>query len=375
MHEGRPARLPSQSHFMPRHPQPQAARVENLRPQLVDHFQRSKAERAGTGVGFAIVNFNTSEQTLQSIASLSANAQSPDWILVLDNESVGSEFSKLRKGLDAVWGASELMLFSSKVNLGFAGGVNFLVGELLKIASCEFIGLLNSDAFAEPCLISELKCCLADEGVGIAGGRIHKLDDPNKPDSLGITLFANLMMADRLDLSEPYLGPTGACCMVTRTFALDVISQTGYFFDARYFCYSEDADLAMRALLLGYRPAYSNRLVALHEGHASSRRAGSDFRVFLSWRNSLWLHMKLLPASFFRRCLVPFVLSQALTIGRCVLSGKVRLACRVYAAVVRELPTLIEERRRLMKAWRANCKTLESVVSRNFFRRRNSACN
>ena len=99
---------------------------------------------------------------------------------------------------------------------------------------------------------------------------MHKLADPAEVDTLGIAMYASLMPADRKSLDDTFIGPTGGCCMLTRALIERLKAVSGYCFDPRFFCYCEDTDMVLRAVLLGYRPIYLDQLVALHEGQASS---------------------------------------------------------------------------------------------------------
>jgi GT2 family glycosyltransferase len=100
-----------------------------------------------------------------------------------------------------------------------------------------YIGLLNNDAVVMPELVFLLRAALAERGqhIGMSGGRMHKLHYPQEVDSLGITLYASLMPADRKDTADPYLGPTGGCCLMSQGFVKDIVATTGYCFDERFF--------------------------------------------------------------------------------------------------------------------------------------------
>lgn len=330
----------------------------------------SGGQAVASGVGFTVVNFNTSRQTLRCVASLSQASPPPERILVLDNDSAEGDFEVLARGLQSP-GPSEVVLYRSPKNLGFAAATNFLVNELLATPGCRHIGLLNNDAVAEPCLVQELLTALAKEPRrhGLAGGRMHKLADPSKPDTLGISIYACLMPADRVGTEDIFLGPTGGCCLLTREFAEDLISTTGYFFDERYFCYCEDTDLVIRANLLGYQPAYADRVVALHEGQASSGSCPNDFIAYHGWRNTIWMHGKLIPREILLRGLPLLALAHALSVARYLLRGKPRLAWRVYRDGLGGLPAMLEERRRLASRWRVGAEVLRARICPRFYRR------
>lgn len=355
---------------MGQHPAIGLGRNTSNRPRKVLHSQASKPPAEEAGIGFTVVNFNTSTCTLRCVASLAAAHCPPRWILVLDNGSDLADYNALLAGINKQH-ACELIVYRSDTNLGFAAGSNVLVDELLRLPSCSHIGLLNNDAVAQPCLLVALRdALLADPAHhGMAGGRMHKLADATQTDTLGISVYASLMPADRHSSTDTYLGPTGGCCLITVECARDLIASTGHFFDPRYFCYCEDTDLVLRANLLGYRPAYTDTLVALHEGQASSSGVSNkDFIAYHGWRNVIWMHVKLLPARTLWRHAFWLTLAHLLWSGRHLLTGNVSLPWRVYRDAWRGWPGLWQERKRLKPIWRISPSELEKRLHPRFYR-------
>lgn len=322
-----------------------------------------------TGVGFTVINFNTAAQTLRCVGSLVQCLEPPAWVLVLDNASNDADYQRLLQSLQS-GPRTQVQLFRSDINLGFAAGSNFLVNQLLERKPCNYIGLLNNDAVALPELVSALRSPLAQGHamVGMSGGRMHKLMQPDEVDTLGITLYASLMPADRKDTRDPYLGPTGGCCLMTRAFVLDMLATTGYCFDERFFCYCEDTDLVLRANLMGYRPAYVDTLVALHEGQASSGGGNNHFIAYHGLRNALWMQCKLIPASLLWRYALPLLLAHLLTIVRQVISGRSKVLWAIYRDAFKSFGAFYSERKQLQKVRRRDGKLLRSVMSPHFYR-------
>jgi GT2 family glycosyltransferase len=200
-------------------------------PEIVRNLPATNPAGSAADVGYTLINYNTAAQTLRCVESLAACTPPPAWILVLDNASASADFEHLAANLTAA-PASHIQLHRSPQNLGFAAGSNFLVQHLLNTAGCHFIGLLNNDAVAMPGLVAQLKDALTAQPAqptGMAGGRMHSLHRPHQVDTLGISLYASLMPADRKSAADPYLGPTGGCCLMTRAFVHDIIATTGYF--------------------------------------------------------------------------------------------------------------------------------------------------
>lgn len=342
------------------------------RPELIRQLPANQPLGSIQDVGYTVINYNTAAQTLRCIASLNQCTPAPAWICVLDNASADADLATLVQGLEAAE-FSQIQLFRSQINLGFAAGSNFLIDQLLDIATCHYIGLLNNDAVAKPELVHLLCAALSatdtNSPIGMSGGRMHKLNNPDEVDTLGITLYASLMPADRKDTQDPYLGPTGGCCLMTRDFVQDVKSTTGYCFDERFFCYCEDTDLALRANLLGYRPAYVDQLVALHEGQASSRAQNNNFIAYHGLRNTIWMHWKFLPTFLLIKNSPWLLLAHLFTFARQIFSGRSSTLFELYRDAFRQRSNMLRERERFRLVTRVVPEVLAKIVSKRFYRK------
>jgi GT2 family glycosyltransferase len=363
--------LPAQSNHMA--PRPTNHMMRDTMPTLVCERPASVCIAGDvyglSDVGFTVINYNTAAQTLRCIASLAVCTPPPAWIMVLDNASKEADFDQLINGVQTAT-QSQIRIFRSQTNLGFAAGSNFLIDQLLKVKDCQYIGLLNNDAVALPDLVKVLRTALAPgpQPIGMSGARMHKLNNPQQVDTLGISVYASLMPADRKDIADPYLGPTGGCCMMTRDFVHDVITTTGYCFDARFFCYCEDTDLALRANLLGYQPSYSDQMLALHEGQASSNTAPSNFIAYHGLRNAIWMHFKCLPNRLLLRHVHWLLLAHGLTIVRQTLSGRAGVMFSVYRDALAAIKPIRQEHKNLQLLSRISTERWQSLISRNFYR-------
>lgn len=336
---------------------------------LARHWPARQAPTRRSGVGVAVINFNTARQTLRCLESLRKSTLPPDRIVVLDNASADSSLFDALAGF-APYEQSGLSVFASTVNRGFAGGSNFLLARLLESADCRFVVLLNNDAVALPGMLAALVAAVAEAParIGLAGGRMHRLDSPEEVDTLGITLYASLMPANRLSNADPYLGPTGGCCLLTREMLEDLERTSGYCFDERFFCYCEDTDLVLRANLLGYAPAYVDELLALHEGQASSGGGYNPFIAYHGIRNSIWMVCKGIPGRLLLKYGVLLALAHAMSTARQLVSGQWRLVFRVYRDALRGLPAVWRERKQCLSQARLPWRELDRVIAGQFYR-------
>jgi GT2 family glycosyltransferase len=293
----------------------------------------------------------------------------PQWVFVLDNASKAEDFLSLRRSCNAM-AESELRLYHSPVNLGFSGGCNFLVDELLAVSDCSAVCFLNNDAIAMPGMVGRLmSALLANPDAGLVGGRMHKLARREDVDTLGISIYASLMPADRKDTADPYLGPTGGCFLVARAVVQRLIEVSGYLFDERYFCYCEDTDLVLRSVLLGYRPAYVDDLIALHEGQASTGGGHNRFIAYHGLRNAMWMHWKLMPASLLLKYGVLLALAHVLSAGKLLLNGEFRLLWSIYRDALKRWPEFTSERRDFQRHRTLSASALDALVAPRFYRK------
>lgn len=339
-------------------------------PFVAESLCLSAADTPGVGIGVLVINYNTARQTLRCLASIQESSILPDWVLVLDNASSPEDYQLLLQGAQPPK-TGAVRIYRSEKNLGFAQGSNILIERLLQQVECKCVILLNNDAVAQPGAIAALYAALLSEGdkVGPVGGRMHKLTAPAEVDTLGIALYSSLMPADRKTPDDVFIGPTGGCCMFSRNFLRHLNAVFGYYFDPRFFCYCEDTDLAVRAVLLGYRPVYLDELLALHEGQASSGHGYSSFIAYHGLRNTLWMHVKLIPSRLLWRYGLLLLLAHGVMIVRHVLAGRFYLVYRVYRDALSQLPEFMVERKRFCNQAEGHQKFLNCYITQQFYRK------
>ncbi|WP_235505214.1 glycosyltransferase family 2 protein [Acidovorax sp. Leaf160] len=337
---------------------------------VAERLRLEGRESLGLGIGVLVINYNTAAQTLRCLESIQQSSTPPDWVFVLDNASASADYERLVQHARSPE-TGTFAIFRSETNLGFAQGSNVLIDLLLQNPECHYVMLLNNDAVAEPAMLALLKEALekAGDDAGIAGGRMHKLSHPEQVDTLGIALYASLMPADRKTLDDVFLGPTGGCSMLQRKLIERLKTTFGYCFDPRYFCYCEDTDLVIRTVLLGYKPIYLDRLVALHEGQASSGGTYNSFIAYHGLRNAIWMHAKLIPANILLRKCLYLLTAHMFMFARYAVSGNLLLVIKIYRDVLIKMPEFLSERRRLKEYLAEGGPNLGESITKRFYRK------
>jgi GT2 family glycosyltransferase len=151
-------------------------------------------------------------------------------------------------------------------------------------------------------------------------------------DSTGIYFLRNLRHLDRgsdqadegqYDRREYLFGATGAAALYRRAMVED-ISVGGEFFDEDFFAYREDADVAWRAQLRGWRCLYVPEAVAWHVRRVTPERFRQlpDVINRHSIKNRFLMRVKNLSAGLYLRLLIPITARDLLIFGYCILFNR-----------------------------------------------------
>ena len=154
-------------------------------------------------------------------------------------------------------------LIRNETNRGFSAAVN----QGIAAARGEFVLLVNPDCFLAPDYVERLLPVFEDELVGAATGLLYREGGvAGEVDSAGMRftrtgrhLDITVAPTERTDV----FGVSGAAAMVRMSFLKDV-SIGGEVFDEDFFAYREDADLAWRGRLFGWRAVCEPAAVAHH---------------------------------------------------------------------------------------------------------------
>ncbi|WP_342547697.1 glycosyltransferase family 2 protein [Paenibacillus sp. FSL P2-0089] len=172
-----------------------------------------------------------------------------------------------------------LVLLENELNTGFAPAHN----QAIAGTTTDYVLVLNPDLTLAPDYISKLIARMeADSRIGSATGKLLLKADHSLVDSTGLRMNKARRAfdrgagepADQWNESGEVLGVSGAAAMYSRRMIED-ISVEGEFFDADFFAYKEDVDVAWRAELFGWKAYYDAEALGYHErGWKTSGRSG-----------------------------------------------------------------------------------------------------
>lgn len=243
-------------------------------------------------------------------------------------------------------------------NIGFAAAINLAAAR----TQAETVLALNADTVLEPgCLARLLDALEADPKLGGVQPRLLQLEgdaaapaDPASArlysagqaltaDGRAIELGAGEAQPPRLPDAHEVFGVCGAACLLRR----ELFSELGGY-DENYFAFYEDVDLNVRGRITGWRFAYVPGAVVWHVGNASwlagfARPNAENARLVA--RNRLATQVKFMPAAALPR----IAAVEAGALARAASQRRLRATLAGKLAVLRWLPRLIRERRRLRR--------------------------
>lgn len=221
-------------------------------------------------VSIVVVSKDSAADLPVSLAAAVAQAGVRSEVVLVDNASSdGSREAAARFG-------SAVRVVALPTNAGFAAGMN----EGIAATSGRYVLALNPDCRLEADFAAILARRLdaADAAdVGSASGRLYRAEGPglartDRLDSAGMRFTASgrhfdrgegEVAAGRYEREEEVAGTSGAAGFYRRAALEDARISTGVF-DADFFLYREDADLAWRLRRLGWRCLYVPAAVAAH---------------------------------------------------------------------------------------------------------------
>lgn len=213
-------------------------------------------------ISVVIVNWNHGRDLPNCLEALRQQETSLQ-IVVVDNAS--------RDG-SAEWveqNAPEVRLLRLIANEGFARAFNLGAAQ----SNSRWVASINPDLKPRTGFFPALlRAAEKDERIGVVAPKLLRADDPEKLDSTGLFLNHWRRPYDRgqmcpddgfYDRQMEVFGACGAAALFRRAM-LEDIAVNGEFFDEDFFAYYEDADLAWRAQLRGWRAVYAPQAVAEH---------------------------------------------------------------------------------------------------------------
>ncbi len=310
-------------------------------------------------VSVTIVTYNSGRFIKRCLESVLAQRYPNMEIIVIDNASGDGTVDILEQFVD------RCRVVYNDENIGFAAAQN----QAISMSTGDWVLTLNPDVLLLPNFIQ----ALADAGqfdpkIGTVCGKLLAIrasfDLPDKPlvDSTGIYFTPMLRHLDRgsqeIDnghyLNHEFVfGATAAAALYRRTMIED-ISLGEEFFDPDFFVYREDADVAWRAQLLGWRCIYTPHARGYHVRKVlpGNRRALPPVINMHSVNNRFLMRMKNMTGDLYRRNWLSITWRDVVVISCCLVREQSSLKAFWYIA--KNFKRVMAKRREIMSRKRVD---------------------
>jgi GT2 family glycosyltransferase len=317
-------------------------------------------------VAVVVVTYNSGATLAACLDALSKQTLQPARTLVIDNASPNGFPS------DALADRAAIEVVRNRKNVGFAAANNQAFALLEGEPHCEFVALLNPDAFAEPTWLSEMvdAAAMFPEHDAFASrmmvdgtkdivdgmGDVYHISGLAWRDGHGLRL-----LPDHLVGREVF-----GVCAGAGFYRLSAVKRAGGF-DADLFCYMEDVDLSFRMRRLGMRCRYVPSAVVWHVGGESSRD-NLKFRLYYGHRNMILVYLKNMPTGLLLATFPIHIAVNLIGIVRSMWRGESSVVLCAKFHAVRFLPDLMRSRKSLEHGACVGSRRLFPLLSRSLRR-------
>ena len=302
----------------------------------------------------AIVTYNSERYIRRCLEGVLEQEGVDTEILVVDNASADGTRAILRSL------QNRIRTIYNERNLGYAEAQN----QAIRASNSDWVLTLNPDVLLLPHFVRALlDAGQSDPSVGTVCGKLLSIGPGFRPlaeqrlDSTGIFFTPAMRHFDRgwhepdsgeFDRVEYVFGASAAAALYRREMIADV-SLDDSFFDPDFFCYREDADVAWRAILQGWRCIYTPAAVSYHVRSVvpGSRRAVPRSINMHSVKNRFLMRIKNTSGGLYRAYWLPMTLRDLVVIGGAVFAEPSSLAAFWHMA--RCLPRALRARREIMR--------------------------
>ena len=321
-----------------------------------------------TQVCVTIVTFNSERYIRRCLEGVLEQEGVTTEIVVVDNASSDGTRAILRRF------KGRIRTILNDRNLGFAEGQN----QAIRCSSADWVLTLNPDVLLLPHFVRTLwEAGQGDPSAGSVCGKLlaigagfEPLDEPLL-DSTGIFFTPAMRHFDRawhepdsgeFDGMEYVFGASAAAALYRRQM-IDDVAVNDCFFDPDFFCYREDADVAWRAILQGWRCIYDPAAVSYHVRTAVPGDRGSIPAVMNmhSVKNRFLMRVKNASPSLCRRFWLPMTMRDLAVIGGAVLLEPASLPA--FWKLAKCLPNALRARRIIRSRRRVDEETMAAWFS------------
>jgi len=305
-------------------------------------------------VSVTIVTYNSGRFIKRCLQSVLAQGYPYKEVVVIDNASTDGTQGILEQFED------RCRLVFNETNIGFAAAQN----QAINLSRGDWVLALNPDVLLSPNFIDALaEAGRADPKVGTVCGKLLTMRSnftlPEGPlvDSTGMYFTPMLRHLDRGSREvdnghylkcEYVFGATAAAALYRRSM-IDDVSINREFFDPDFFVYREDADVAWRAQLMGWRCLYTPHARGYHVRSVlpGNRRALPAAINMHSVKNRFLMRIKNMTGDLYKRNWLSITARDLVVVACCMVREQSSLTA--FWFLVKNRKRIVAKRREIMQ--------------------------
>ncbi len=305
-------------------------------------------------IAIVILNWNGKKLLSKFLPSVIENSKGENIeIIIADNGSTDQSISYLQQNFPSV------KIIDLKENYGFAEGYN----QALKQVEADYFVLLNSDVKVSENWISPcIKQFKSDEKIAAIQPKILSYNNPDSFEHAGaaggfIDKFGYPFCRGRIlnhlekdnnqyNKSTQLFWASGAC-MFIRAGAF----RNANGLDGDFWAHMEEIDLCWRLKNRGFKITYEPQSVVYHLG-GGTLSYDSPQKIYLNFRNNLWMLFKNLPKEQFKRTFIIRIVLDGVAAVKFITGFNFTCfwaVVKAHASFYRNLSKLIHKRKEVQK--------------------------
>lgn len=319
-------------------------------------------------VSVTVVTYNSGRFIKRCLESVLEQKYPNLEVVIVDNASTDGTVDLLEQFTD------RCRVYYNDENVGFAAAQN----QAISLSRGEWVLTLNPDVLLLPNFIQSLvEAGQTDPKTGTVCGKLltirpsFDLPDKDLVDSTGIYFTPMLRHLDRGSQEvengrylnfEYVFGATAAAALYRRQMIED-IAIDNEFFDPDFFVYREDADVAWRAQLMGWRCLYTPLARGYHVRAVlpGNRRALPPVINMHSVKNRFLMRIKNMTPDLYKRNWWSITWRDLVVIGACLVREQSSL--KAFGYVIRNYSRVWRKRQEIMRRRRAKDDYIASWFS------------
>jgi len=187
----------------------------------------------------------------------------------------------------------KILYLRSETNLGYAGGCNFVIENILaQQKDYQAICLINNDIFIDQEFAnkttSRLSAFFENKKLAAFTPILYKDSQFKTVDNFGVLYYRSGLAFQSKEIDKHHQALlNGAFIFLKTSICKKLLQKDGFIFMPEFFLNMEDVELSLRLLSRGYQIQIDPNLKAQHLG-SQTKKPFSKTSLYFGWRNISW---------------------------------------------------------------------------------------